>query len=531
MIPKDLKFSEEARAAILEGVNKLANAVKVTLGPKGRNVAIKLPNQPPLLTKDGVTVAKNIDLHDEFEQMGAQMVKEVAARTSENAGDGTTTATILAQAIYQEGAKLVASGVNPMELKKGIDLAVALVVDEVAEMAQPCNLKEQIAHVGAISANNDESIGEVIAEALDVVGDDGVIVVEDAPGAETHLETVEGAQIPKGYASNYFINEPSTARVVYNNPKLLFFDGKLNDFNAVFPILEQAHAEKAPLILFAEDFDNTMLAGLVTNRIKGSLQVAAVRFPFFGQRRLDLMQDFATLTGGVVVSPDVGVTLATVQLKDLGTAEKISITKDSTTVIKGAGNPSDIQTRVEELKAIAASTGADLAREQIQERLGKLAGAVAIIRVGASSDLELKEKKARFEDALSATRAAIEEGIVPGGGVALLRAGKILKHVKKLAGDQMFGVRIVENAIKAPIKQIAANGGLDGSIIVDKTLKSKGSYGFNAATEKYEDLLAAGVIDPAKVTKTALINAASVASLLLTTECMISFTEKPQGAK
>ena len=442
MIPREILYSEKAREAILRGVNTLADAVKVTLGPKGRNVVIRQPGVAPLMTKDGVTVAKNVDLKDHFEQLGAQMVKEVAARTSELAGDGTTTATILAQAIFQEGLKLITAGANPMELKKGIDLAVEVVINELSEMSQPCRLKEEIANVGAISANNDQEIGKIIAEAMDVVGDDGVIIVEDSHTSETYLETVEGAQLDRGFTSNYFINEPAAGRVFFKNPHYLFYDGKLNDFNALFPVLQLVHDNKLNLVLIAEEFDATVLAGLVTNKLKGGLQVAGVRIPYHGQRRLDLLQDFATLTGGVVVSPDLGTSLDKIGIKDLGRSESVSITKDSTTIVKGSGNPEKIKDRVEELKAIQAATKNDLDQERLQERLGKLAGAIAILRVGASSELELKEKKARYEDAMSATRAAVEEGIVPGGGVALLRASQILKHVK-LKGDQLYGVSII----------------------------------------------------------------------------------------
>jgi chaperonin GroEL len=527
MSAKELRFSEQARGAILNGVNILADAVKVTLGPKGRNVVIEKSFGAPNITKDGVTVAKEIELSDKFENMGAQMVREVASKTNDDAGDGTTTATVLAQAIYREGAKIVAAGHNPMELKRGIDKAVTAVIEELKRISKPIKDQKEVAQVGAISANNDPEIGTLLAQAMEKVGKEGVITVEESKTAETTLDVVEGMQFDRGYLSPYFVTNPEKMETVLDNPFILLFDKKISSMKDLLPILEKVVQRSKPLLIIAEEVEGEALATLVVNKLRGTIQVAAVKAPGFGDRRKEMMEDIATLTGGKVISEDLGHKLETAKLEDLGTAKKVTIDKDNTTIVDGAGKKAEVEGRVKQIRAQIEETTSDYDREKLQERLAKLVGGVAVINVGAATEVEMKEKKARVEDALNATRAAVEEGIVPGGGTALLRASLVLANLKGLSTEQMAGVNIVKRACEEPLRQIAGNAGFEGSIVVDKvSSKSEATWGFNALSEKYEDLLAAGVIDPSKVTRCALQNAASVASLMLTTETLIA--EKPK---
>jgi chaperonin GroEL len=522
---KILQYDEVARKSILDGVNALADAVKVTLGPKGRNVIIDKSFGSPVVTKDGVTVAKEIELEDKFENMGAQMVREVASRTSDVAGDGTTTATILAQAIYREGAKTVAAGSNPMDIKRGIDKAVEAVIEELKKISKPTKDQKEIAQVGTISANNDESIGNIIAEAMGKVGKEGVITVEEAKGLQTELEVVEGMQFDRGYVSPYFVTNPEKMEVAFDDAYILIYDKKISGMKDLLPVLESAARSGKPLVIIAEEIEGEALATLVVNKIRGTLQVAAVKAPGFGDRRKAMLEDIAILTGGKVISEDMGMKLENATLQDLGKARKLTIDKDNTTIIDGAGARADLEGRVKQIRAQIDETTSDYDREKLQERLAKLVGGVALIRVGAATETEMKEKKARVEDALNATRAAVEEGIVPGGGVAYIRTIPALEKLV-LEGDQQVGVNIVKKALEEPLRMIAANAGMEGSIVVEKVKEKKGPFGFNAATEEYEDLVKAGVIDPTKVTRSALQNASSVAGLMLTTQCMVA--EKPK---
>ena len=528
---KQIVHGEESRAAILRGVNQLADAVKITLGPKGRNVVLDKKYGSPTITKDGVTVAKEIELKDATENMGAQMVREVASKTSDVAGDGTTTATVLAQAIFREGVKTVAAGANPMALKRGIDKAVERATQEIKKMSKPVT-GEMIAQVGTISANGDHSIGELIAEAMDKVGKDGVITVEDSKTMETALEVVEGMQFDRGYLSPYFVTDAETMKAVLENPVILLSEKKISAMRDMLPILEQVAKLGKPILIIAEDVDGEALATLVVNRLRGTINVAAVKAPGFGDRRKSMLEDIAVLTGGKVISEDLGIKLENVKLEDLGTARRVTIDKENTTIIDGGGETSDLQARVKTLKSQIEDSTSDYDREKLQERLAKLVGGVAVIRVGAATETELNEKKARVEDAMHATRAAVEEGIVPGGGVVFIRAAKVLDKFKLFednedepAGDadEQIGVNIVKRALEEPLRQIVSNAGKEGAVIVEKVRAEKNpNIGYNAVTEKFEDLVAAGVIDPAKVTRCALQNAASIAGLMLTTEALIS---------
>jgi chaperonin GroEL len=525
MPAKEIKYDHKARESMLKGVNTLADAVKVTLGPKGRNVILEKSFGAPAITKDGVTVAKEIELEDKFENMGAQMVREVASKTSDVAGDGTTTATILAQAIYREGARLVAAGTNPMALKRGIDRAVNLVVDELHKISKPTKDQKEIAQVGTISANNDASIGNIIADAMSKVGKEGVITVEEAKAMETTLEVVEGMQFDRGYISPYFVTNPEKMEASLEEPLILIYEKKISGMKDLLPILEQIAKMGKPLLIVAEDVDGEALATLVVNRLRGTLQVAAVKAPGFGDRRKAMLEDIASLTGGQLISEDMGWKLENVTMKELGTARKVNIDRDNTTIIDGGGNREEIEGRVKQIRAQIEVTTSDYDREKLQERLAKLVGGVAVIRVGAATETEMKEKKARVEDALNATRAAVEEGIVPGGGVALLRCLTVLNETKFEIHDEQLGVNIIRRALEEPIRQIANNAGAEGSVVAEHVKSQKGAQGFNAETGVYEDLMAAGVIDPTKVVRYALQNAASVASLLITTEAMVA--EKP----
>jgi chaperonin GroEL len=517
---KEIIHGEQSRQALLRGVNQLANAVKITLGPRGRNVVLDKKFGSPLITKDGVTVAKEIELKDQSENMGAQMVREVASKTSDIAGDGTTTATVLAQAIFREGVKNVAAGANPMGLKRGIEKAVAAAVEELKKMSMPVR-GEMISQVGSVSANNDKTVGVIIAEAMNKVGKDGVITVEEAKSIETSLDVVEGMQFDRGYLSPYFVTDPERMEVVLNDCLILLQEKKVSSMKDLLPILEQIAKSGRPLLIIAEDVEGEALATLVVNKLRGTLSAAAVKAPGFGDRRKAMLEDIAIVTGGKMISEDLGIKLDSIKLEDLGQAKKITIDKDNTTIIEGAGKHSDIEGRVKQLRVQIEATTSDYDREKLQERLAKLVGGVAVIKVGAATEIELKEKKARVEDAMHATRAAVEEGIVPGGGVAFLRCLPVLEKLG-LEGDEAVGANIVKRALEEPIRQITFNAGHEGSIIVDKVKTSKElNYGFNAETEKYEDLVAAGVIDPTKVTRTALQNAASIAALLLTTEALI----------
>ena len=526
---KILQYDEEARKSILKGVNALTDAVKVTLGPKGRNVILDKAFGSPTVTKDGVTVAKEIELEDKFENMGAQMVREVASRTSDVAGDGTTTATLLAQAIYREGAKSVAAGSNPMDIKRGIDKAVDVVVKELVKLSKPTKDQKEIAQVGTISANNDETIGEIIAEAMGKVGKEGVITVEEAKGLETELEIVEGMQFDRGYVSPYFVTNAEKMEVTLEDCYILINEKKVSGMKDLLPILEQIAKMGKPLLIIAEDIEGEALATLVVNKIRGTLHVAAVKAPGFGDRRKAMLEDIAILTGGQMISEDMGAKLENTRIEDLGRARKITIDKDNTTLIDGAGERAALEGRVKQIRAQIEESTSDYDKEKLQERLAKLVGGVAVIKVGAATETEMKEKKARVEDALNATRAAVEEGIVPGGGVAYLRALPALDKLK-LEGDEQVGVTIVKKALEEPLKMIAANAGMEGSIVVEKVKEKKGAFGFNAQTEQYENMIEAGVIDPTKVTRFALQNAASVASIMLTTQCMIAEKPEEKGA-
>jgi chaperonin GroEL len=526
MSAKEIRFNQPAREAILRGVQTLAEAVAVTLGPKGRNVVIEKSYGSPTITKDGVTVAKEIELEPKFENMGAQMVREVAAKTSDKAGDGTTTATVLARSIYEEGLKLVAAGNNPMDLKRGIDAAVDLVVGELKKQSKPTEGKRDIAQVGTISANGDSTIGNIIAEAMDKVGKEGVITVEEAKGLETTLEVVEGMQFDRGYVSPYFVTNPDRMEAVLEDAYLLVTERKVSAMADLVPLLEQVARAGKPLLIVAEDVEGEALATLVVNKLRGTLQVCAVKAPGFGDRRKEMLKDIAVLTGAQVVAEELGVKLEQLTLKDLGKAKRITVDKENTTLVDGAGKKADIEGRIKQIRAQIEETTSDYDREKLQERLAKLVGGVALIQVGAATETEMKEKKARVEDALHATRAAVEEGIVPGGGVAYLRAVSALRKLDLPEGDQRFGADIVRRSLEWPARRIAENAGMDGAVVVSKIMEGKGPFGFNAQTEVYEDLEKAGVIDPTKVARTALQNAASVASLLLTTEAMIA--EKPK---
>ncbi len=528
MPAKEIHFADTARSDIARGVNTLANAVKVTLGPRGRNVAINKSWGSPTVTKDGVTVAKEIELTNKFENMGAQMVKEVASKTSDKAGDGTTTATVLAQSIYTEGVKLVTAGHSPMELKRGIDKAVIEVVKQLGELSVPTKDHKEIAQVGTVSANGDETIGEIIAEAMEQVGKEGVITVEEAKSLETTLEVVEGMQFDRGYLSPYFVTNPDRMEAVLEDPYILIFEKKISNMKDLLPVLEAVAKSGKPLLIIAEDVDGEALATLVVNKLRGTLNIAAVKAPGFGDRRKAMLQDIAILTGGTVISEDLGQKLEQATLNELGTAKTITIDKDNTTIVDGAGKGDDIQARVGQIRAQIEETSSDYDREKLEERLAKLVGGVAVINVGAATEAEMKEKKARVEDALHATRAAVEEGIVPGGGVALIRAAAGLEKLKVSNDEQAFGVKLILRAIEEPLRMIAKNAGWEGSVVVNEVKQGKGAHGFNARTEKYEDLVKAGVIDPTKVTRTALQNAASVAGLLLTTGAMIA--NKPDDA-
>ncbi len=525
MAKKEIKYSGEARERMMKGVDTLANAVKVTLGPKGRNVLLEKSWGSPTTTKDGVTVAKEIDLEDKFENMGAQMVKEVASKTSDVAGDGTTTATILAQAIYREGSKLVAAGSNPMSIKRGIDKAVQATVEELRKLSKPTKDKTEIAQVGTVSANNDKTIGDIIAEAMEKVGKEGVITVEEAKSMETNLEIVEGMQFDRGYLSPYFVTDAEKMEGHLEDPYILLHEKKISNMKDLVPILEQIAKSGRPLLLVAEDVEGEALATLVVNKIRGTLQCCAVKAPGFGDRRKAMLEDIAVLTGGQVISEDLGLKLENVTLNDLGTAKKITVDKENTTIVDGGGSRSALEGRVKQIRAQIDETTSDYDREKLQERLAKLIGGVAVINVGAATEAEMKEKKARVEDALNATRAAVEEGIVPGGGVALVRAIKALEKLK-LEGEEGLGVNLIKRALEEPVRQIANNAGFEGSVVVQKVMAEKGDYGFNAETGEYEDLVKAGIIDPTKVTRFALQNAASVAGLLMTTEAMVA--EKPE---
>jgi len=528
MAGKEIKYSSNAREKMLIGVDTLADAVKVTLGPKGRNVLLEKSWGSPKTTKDGVTVAKEIELEDKFENMGAQMVKEVASKTSDVAGDGTTTATILAQAIYREGSKLVAAGSNPMAIKRGIERAVDAVVDELKKLSKPTKEKLEIAQVGTVSANNDSTIGDIIAEAMEKVGKEGVITVEEAKGMETTLEIVEGMQFDRGYLSPYFVTDPEKMEANLEEPYLLLHEKKISNMKDLVPILEQIAKMGKPLLIVAEDVEGEALATLVVNKLRGTLKCAAVKAPGFGDRRKAMLEDIAILTGGQVVSEELGVKLENVTLNDLGTAKRINIDKDNTTIVDGGGSRESLEGRVKQIRVQVEDTTSDYDREKLQERLAKLIGGVAVINVGAATEMEMKEKKDRVEDALNATRAAVEEGIVPGGGVAFVRAMKALEQLE-LPGEEQLGVKLVRRALEEPVRQIASNAGFEGSIVVQKVMEGKGSFGFNAESGEYEDLMKGGIIDPTKVARFALQNAASVAGLLMTTEAMVA--EKPEKKK
>jgi chaperonin GroEL len=525
MAAKEIVFQERARAEIMAGVNTLANAVKVTLGPRGRNVVIEKSWGSPTVTKDGVTVAKEIELENKFENMGAQMVKEVASRTSDNAGDGTTTATVLAQAIFREGSKLVAAGHNPMEIKRGIEASVQKVVVALEKLSVPTKGHKEIAQVGTISANGDEAIGKMIADAMEKVGKEGVITVEEAKTLESELDVVEGMQFDRGYLSPYFVTDSERMECVLQDAYVLLHEKKISSMKDLLPVLEQVAKSGRPLLIIAEDVDGEALATLVVNKLRGTLKVCAVKAPGFGDRRKEMLKDIAILTGGQAITEDLGLKLENISLNDLGQCKRLTVDKDNTTVVDGAGKKADIEARVKQIRVQIEETTSDYDREKLQERLAKLVGGVAVIRVGAATEVEMKEKKARVEDAMHATRAAVEEGIVPGGGVALLRCLKEIEGLK-LPEEQQFGVNIVRRALEEPLRQISTNGGWDGSIVVEKVKSGKGAFGFNAATGEYEDLMNAGVIDPTKVVRTALQNAASVSSLLLTTEALIA--ERPK---
>ena len=528
MAAKEIIFDTKAREKLLRGINLLANTVKITLGPRGRNVVIEKSWGSPTISKDGVTVAKEIELSCKFENMGAQMVKEVASRTSDNAGDGTTTATVLAQAIFNEGSKYVAAGHNPMEIKRGLDKASAELVKELKNLSKPTKDHKEIAQVGTISANGDETIGEIIAQAMEKVGKEGVITVEEAKSLETTLEVVEGMQFDRGYLSPYFVTNPERMEVQLEEPFILVYEKKISNLKDMVPVLEQVAKSGRPLLIIAEEVEGEALATLVVNKLRGTLNICAVKAPGFGDRRKAMLEDIATLTGAKFVSDDMGVKLESVGLADLGSAKRVTIDKDNTILIDGAGKADEIQARIQQIRGQVEATTSDYDREKLQERLAKLAGGVAVVRVGAATEVEMKEKKARVEDALHATRAAVEEGIVPGGGVALLRALSVLEDLKVSANEQ-FGVELLKRACEEPLRMIAANAGHEGSVVANKVKEGTGNFGFNAATEEYGDMIAFGVMDPTKVTRTALQNAVSVSSLLLTTEAMVA--EKAEDKK
>lgn len=522
MAAKQVLFGDDARTKMVRGINVLANAVKVTLGPKGRNVVLERSFGGPTVTKDGVSVAKEIELKDKFENMGAAMVREVASKTSDNAGDGTTTATVLAQAIVDEGMKFVAAGMNPMDLKRGIDKAVAAAITELKKLSKPTTTNKEIAQVGAISANSDEEIGQIISEAMDKVGKEGVITVEDGKSLKNELEVVEGMQFDRGYLSPYFINQPEKQAAVLENPFILLHDKKISNIRELLPVLEQVAKAARPLVIIAEDIDGEALATLVVNSIRGILKVVAVKAPGFGDRRSAMLEDIAVLTGGTVISSNVGLSLDKATLAQLGSAKKVDVTKENTTIIDGAGDAAAIENRVKNIRTQIEGASSDYDREKLQERVAKLAGGVALIKVGAATEVEMKEKKARVEDALHATRAAVEEGIVPGGGVALIRAKLAIKDIKGDNDEQNAGIRIVLRAMEEPLRQIVANAGDEPSVVVNTVAQGEGNFGYNAQSAKYGDMVEMGVLDPTKVTRTALQNAASVASLILTTDCMVA---------
>ena len=522
MAAKQVLFGDDARTKMVRGINVLANAVKVTLGPKGRNVVLERSFGGPTVTKDGVSVAKEIELKDKFENMGAAMVREVASKTSDNAGDGTTTATVLAQAIVDEGMKFVAAGMNPMDLKRGIDKAVAAAITELKKLSKPTTTNKEIAQVGAISANSDEEIGQIISEAMDKVGKEGVITVEDGKSLKNELEVVEGMQFDRGYLSPYFINQPEKQAAVLENPFILLHDKKISNIRELLPVLEQVAKAARPLVIIAEDIDGEALATLVVNSIRGILKVVAVKAPGFGDRRSAMLEDIAVLTGGTVISSNVGLSLDKATLAQLGSAKKVEVTKENTTIIDGAGDAAAIENRVKNIRTQIEGASSDYDREKLQERVAKLAGGVALIKVGAATEVEMKEKKARVVDALHATRAAVEEGIVPGGGVALIRAKLAIKDIKGDNDEQNAGIRIVLRAMEEPLRQIVANAGDEPSVVVNTVAQGEGNFGYNAQSAKYGDMVEMGVLDPTKVTRTALQNAASVASLILTTDCMVA---------
>ena len=522
MTAKQVLFGNDARSRMVNGVNVLADAVKVTLGPKGRNVVLERAFGGPTITKDGVSVAKEVELKDKFENMGAQMVKEVASKTSDNAGDGTTTATVLAQAIVDEGMKYVAAGMSPMDLKRGIDKAVAAAIEQLHSLSKPTTTSKEVAQVGAISANSDHEIGDIIAEAMEKVGKEGVITVEDGKSLHNELEVVEGMQFDRGYLSPYFINNPDKQVALLENPYLLLVEKKISNIRDLLPIIEQVAKSGRPLLIIAEDIEGEALATLVVNSIRGVLKTVAVKAPGFGDRRKAMLEDIAILTGGTVISSDVGLTLEKATLAELGSAKKVEVNKESTTIIDGAGKEDQIEARVKQIRAQMEETSSDYDREKLQERVAKLAGGVALIKVGAATEVEMKEKKARVEDALHATRAAVEEGVVAGGGVALIRAKQAIKEIKGDNPEQDAGIKIVLRAMEEPMRQIVRNAGDEPSVVVDRVANGKGNFGFNAQTGEYGDMIEMGVLDPTKVTRTALQNAASVASLILTTECMIA---------
>ena len=529
MAAKQVLFGDDARSKMVRGINVLANAVKVTLGPKGRNVVLDRAFGAPTVTKDGVSVAKEIELKDKFENMGACMVREVASKTSDNAGDGTTTATVLAQAIVDEGMKFVAAGMNPMDLKRGIDKAVAAAIEELRKISKPTTTNKEIAQVGAISANSDAEIGDIISEAMDKVGKEGVITVEDGKSLKNELEVVEGMQFDRGSLSPYFINQPEKQAAVLDNPFILLHDKKISNIRELLPVLEQVAKAARPLVIIAEDIDGEALATLVVNSIRGILKVVAVKAPGFGDRRAAMLEDIAVLTGGTVISTNVGLTLDKATLEQLGTAKKVEVTKENTTIIDGAGQAEAIENRVRNIRTQIEAATSDYDREKLQERVAKLAGGVALIKVGAATEVEMKEKKARVEDALHATRAAVEEGIVAGGGVALIRAKQAIRDIKGDNDEQNAGIRIVLRAMEEPLRQIVANAGDEPSVVVNTVAQGEGNFGYNAQTGEYGDLVEMGVLDPTKVTRTALQNAASVASLILTTDCMVA--DIPQDDK
>ncbi|MDJ0805648.1 MAG: chaperonin GroEL [Gammaproteobacteria bacterium] len=528
MTAKEVKFSDDARTRMIAGVNILANAVKVTLGPKGRNVVLEKSFGAPTVTKDGVSVAKEIELADKFENMGAQMVKEVSSQTSDVAGDGTTTATVLAQAMVREGLKAVAAGMNPMDLKRGIDKAVVATVEELKKISRPCSDDKEIAQVGTISANSDESIGNIIAEAMQKVGKEGVITVEEGSALENELDVVEGMQFDRGYLSPYFVNNQQNMSAELEDPYVLLHDKKISNIRDLLPVLEAVAKGGKPLLIIAEDVEGEALATLVVNNLRGIVKVAAVKAPGFGDRRKAMLQDIAILTGATVISEEVGLSLEKAGLQELGTAKKIIITKEETTVIDGAGAENDIKARVEQIRAQIEETSSDYDREKLQERVAKLAGGVAVIKVGAATEVEMKEKKARVEDALHATRAAVEEGVVPGGGVALVRALQALGDLKGDNHDQDVGITIGRRSMEEPLRQIVANAGGEASVVLNKVEEGTGNYGFNAATDEYGDMVEMGILDPTKVTRSALQNASSVAGLMITTECMVAEEAKEE---